>query len=115
MKEQLLYELGDPRNYITPDCIADFTAIQLQEAGEGRVRVRGVRGRAATPYMKISISYHWGWKATGTLVGSWPGALEKARAADRFERVWTRWGCGSTRSTLNFWGRTPATARLPLP
>jgi len=87
VKEQLLYELGDPRNYITPDCIADFTTVQLQDAGEGRVRVRGVRGRAATPYLKISISYHWGWKATGTLVYSWPGALEKARAADQIVRA----------------------------
>jgi hypothetical protein len=87
VKEQLLYELGDPRNYITPDCIADFTTIQLSEAGPDRVRVQGVRGRAATPYLKISISYHWGWKATGTLVYSWPNALEKARAADRIVRA----------------------------
>ena len=87
VKEQLLYELGDPANYITPDCVADFTTIQLHEAGPDRVRVQGVRGRAATPYLKISISYHWGWKATGTLVYSWPEALEKARTADRIVRA----------------------------
>ena len=87
VKEQLLYELGDPANYITPDCVADFTTIQLHEAGPDRVRVQGVRGRAATPYLKISISYHWGWKATGTLVYSWPEAIEKARTADRIVRA----------------------------
>lgn len=87
VKEQLLYELGEPANYITPDCVADFTTIQLHEAGPDRVRVQGVRGRAATPYLKISISYHWGWKATGTLVYSWPEALEKARIADTIVRA----------------------------
>ncbi len=40
VKEQLLYELGDPKHYITPDCVADFTSIRLAEDGENRVRVR---------------------------------------------------------------------------
>ncbi|MGI8988386.1 MAG: acyclic terpene utilization AtuA family protein, partial [Bryobacteraceae bacterium] len=82
VKEQLLYELGDPRNYITPDCVADFTSIQLQDAGPDRVRVSGIRGGARPPTLKLSISYANGWKAIGTLVYSWPQSLEKARAAD---------------------------------
>ena len=86
VKEQLLYELGDPRNYITPDCIADFTTIQLADAGPDRVRVSGIEGRPRTDSLKLSISYSYGWKATGTLVYSWPQALEKARAADRIVR-----------------------------
>ena len=86
IKEQLLYELGDPQSYITPDCVADFTSIQLEETGPDRVRVRGIRGAARPPSLKLSISYSNGWKAIGTLVYSWPQALEKARAADRVVR-----------------------------
>ena len=86
VKEQLLYELGDPRNYITPDCVADFTSIQLADAGPDRVRVSGIRGASRPPSLKLSVSYANGWKAVGTLVYSWPQALEKARAADRIVR-----------------------------
>jgi hypothetical protein len=86
VKEQLLYELGDPQNYITPDCVADFTSVQLEDAGRDRVRVSGIRGGARPPSLKLSISYANGWKAVGTLVYSWPQALEKARAADRVVR-----------------------------
>ena len=86
VKEQLLYELGDPRNYITPDCIADFTSIHLEDAGPNRVRVSGIRGGPRPPSLKLSISYSNGWKAIGTLVYSWPQALEKARAADLIVR-----------------------------
>jgi len=86
VKEQLLYELGDPKNYITPDCIADFTSIRLEDAGPDRVRVTGIRGGPRPPTLKLSISYSNGWKAIGTLVYSWPQALEKSRAADRIVR-----------------------------
>ncbi|MGH9665194.1 MAG: acyclic terpene utilization AtuA family protein, partial [Bryobacteraceae bacterium] len=86
IKEQLLYELGDPKQYITPDCVADFTTIELRDAGPDRVRVCGVRGRERTPMLKLSISYMYGWKAIGTLVYSAPQATEKARAADTIVR-----------------------------
>ncbi len=86
VKEQLLYELGDPKNYITPDCVADFTSIRLEDCGPDRVRVSGIRGGPRPPSLKLSISYANGWKAIGTLVYSWPQALEKARAADEIVR-----------------------------
>jgi hypothetical protein len=86
IKEQLLYELGDPGNYITPDCVADFTSIRLKDVGPDRVRVSGIRGGARPAMLKLSISYANGWKAVGTLVYSWPQALEKARAADAIVR-----------------------------
>src|SRR3989440_4475548 len=87
VKEQLLYELGDPERYITPDCVADFTSVRLNGAGPDRVRVSGIRGRERPPTLKLSISYANGWKAIGTLVYSWPQALEKARAADAIVRA----------------------------
>jgi hypothetical protein len=86
VKEQLLYELGDPRNYITPDCIADFTSIRLEDSGPDRVRVTGIRGGPRPPSLKLSIAYANGWKAIGTLVYSWPQAREKAVAADAIVR-----------------------------
>jgi hypothetical protein len=86
VKEQLVYELGDPGRYITPDCVADFTTIQLRDDGPDRVLVSGIRGRPKPPTLKTSITYTAGWKAVGTLVYSWPDALEKARGADRIVR-----------------------------
>ncbi len=87
IKEQLLYEMGDPTSYITPDAVADFTTIRLSEEGPDRVRISGVRGGPPTATLKVSISYHAGWKASGTLVYAWPDALDKARAADRLLRA----------------------------
>lgn len=86
VKEQLLYEMGDPARYITPDGVADFTSIQLSQEGDDRVRVHGVRGSRATDMLKVSIAYASGYKAVGTLVYAWPDAVEKARAADRILR-----------------------------
>jgi hypothetical protein len=86
IKEQLLYEMGDPREYITPDCIADFTTIHLKQDGDNRVRFTGIHGKPATPFYKVSISYSAGFKATGTLMYSWPDAYAKAQASDRILR-----------------------------
>src|SRR5205085_3626298 len=72
VKEQLVYEMGDPREYITPDCVADFTTIRLEDVGRDRVRVYGVRGRPATDSVTVSVSYSAGFKAVGTLVYAWP-------------------------------------------
>ncbi|MBC8028954.1 MAG: DUF1446 domain-containing protein [Pyrinomonadaceae bacterium] len=87
VKEQLVYEMGDPREYITPDCVADFTTVNLEYEGRDRVRVYGIEGRPATDTFKVSISYSAGYKAVGTLVYSWPDAYDKARAADRILRA----------------------------
>jgi hypothetical protein len=84
--EQLVYEMGDPRRYITPDGVADFTTIMLGQAGKDRVKVSGIRGGPRTPMLKVSIAYFYGYKAVGTLVYSWPDALDKAKAADRILR-----------------------------
>ncbi len=86
VKEQLLYEMGDPHSYITPDCVADFTTIHLDQAGPDRVRFSGIRGHAATEFYKVSISYSAGFKAIGSMVYAWPDAYKKARAADQILR-----------------------------
>lgn len=81
VKEQLLYEIGDPKSYITPDCIADFTSIQLVDEGPNRVRVTGIKGTEKTPFYKVSASYLSGFKLSTTLVYAWPDALKKATIA----------------------------------
>ena len=86
VSEQCVYEMGDPHSYITPDVVADFTTIHLAADGENRVRVFGIKGRPATDKLKVSIAYRAGFKAVGTLVYSWPDALEKAQLADRVLR-----------------------------
>lgn len=84
--EQLVYEMGDPKDYITPDVVADFSSIQLEEVGKDQVRVTGVKGAPATDKLKVSIGYKAGFKAVGTLVYSWPDAYEKAQLADKILR-----------------------------
>jgi hypothetical protein len=86
VKEQLLYEMGDPHEYITPDVVADFASINLAADGENRVRVFGIKGHPNTEFYKVSIAYSAGWKAVGTLVYSWPDAYKKAQAADKILR-----------------------------
>lgn len=84
--EQLVYEIGDPENYITPECIADFTSIKLEQVGNNRVKVYDVKGKPPTKFYKVSASYFDGFSAVGTLTYTWPKALTKAKAADRILR-----------------------------
>lgn len=86
---QLLYEMGDPKNYLGPDCVADFTTIQMADDGPNRVRISGVKGRAPTPTYKVSMAYNDGYKIVGQLVVTGPDAVDKANVcADIvFERM----------------------------
>ena len=84
--EQLVYEIGDPRAYLTPDCGADFTSIHLEPAGPDRVRCTGVRGRPATSTYKVSISFAAGFRAIGSVAYAWPDAYRKAQAGARILR-----------------------------
>jgi hypothetical protein len=86
VSEQIVYEMGDPASYITPDVVADFTSIRLSEEGADRGRVSGIRGGPRTDFLKVSIAYSDGWKAVGTLVYAWPDAAAKASSADRILR-----------------------------
>lgn len=88
VSEQLLYEISDPTEYISPDAIADFTSIRLAEEGKDRVRVSGIQGRPKTPFLKVSASYLAGYKATGQVTLCGPRAAEKARLAAHV--VWKR-------------------------
>ncbi len=84
--EQLLYEIGDPKEYITPDCVADFTSIHLEDLGKDRVKVFGIKGKPATDFYKVSMSYNDGYSAQGNLTYTWPDAMGKAKVADKILR-----------------------------
>lgn len=86
VKEQLVYELGDPKEYITPDVVADFSSIKLQQIAENRVRVYDIKGQKDTPFYKVSISYFDGYTCIGQLTYAWPEALQKAQKADEIIR-----------------------------
>ena len=86
--EQLVYEMGNPSRYLTPDCVVDFTSIQLQQQGTDRVLVHDIQGGEATDSYKVSISYLEGYKATGQLTIGGPDALPKARICA--EALWGR-------------------------
>ncbi len=103
--EQILYEMGDPRNYISPDTRVDFTSFILAEESRDRVRISGVKGLPATDTYKVSFSYHAGWKAHGQLTISGPRALRKARLTA--EIIWKRLeqaGCRFEHSSTEYLG-----------
>ena len=87
--EQLLYEIGDPRAYVMPDVTCDFTGVQLTQAGEHRVAVRGAIGRAPTDTLKVSATYADGWRNMGFLTIAGDDAVRKAHrtGAALFERM----------------------------
>lgn len=81
VKEQLLYEVTDPRAYATPDVIADFSGVRLAAAGPDRIAVSGARGRAQPRQLKVSIGYHAGWVSEGEISYAGANALARARLA----------------------------------
>ncbi len=78
-KEQFLYEVLDPANYITPDVVVDVSGAAIRQQGENRVRVEGIRGRRRPDTLKLCVGYHKGWKTVSMLSFAWPDAYEKAR------------------------------------
>lgn len=79
VKEQLLYEIGDPDNYISPDAIVSFLSLKLDELPDNRVRVSGAKGRPTTDYYKVTATYRAGFRASGTLTIIGRDAVAKAR------------------------------------
>jgi hypothetical protein len=78
IKEQIVYEMGNPKEYISPDVIADFQTINIQSNGENSVKVAGIKGRPSTKTYKVSMAYEDGFKASGTIIISGPNAIAKA-------------------------------------
>ncbi|MCE5317657.1 MAG: DUF1446 domain-containing protein [Parachlamydia sp.] len=79
VKEQLLYEIGDPGRYLSPDATVSFLSLVLEDAGPNRVRVSGAKGSAPPETLKVSVAYRDGFKVEGMLAIIGPEAAKKAR------------------------------------
>ncbi len=79
VKEQLVYEIGDPDQYLSPDCTVSFLNVEVNSVGRNRVEVRGARGRPRPETLKVSATYRDGFRAAGTLTVFGPQAVMKAR------------------------------------
>lgn len=92
VKEHLVYEISDPRNYLMPDAVADFTSLSLDAVGTDRVRVSGVKGKPAPDLLKLVVGYQDGWIGETMAFFPWPNAYDRACKArdtmlERFERM----------------------------
>jgi hypothetical protein len=92
IKEHLLYEINDPRRYIMPDGVADFTSLTLEETGRDKVRLTNMTGQPRPDMLKLVVGYEDGWIGEGMLFFPWPNALARAEKAkqtliERFERL----------------------------
>ncbi len=80
VKEQLLYEVHDPANYITPDVTLDFSGVSLHEVGSDRVEVEGVRGKPAPERLKATVCFEGGWLGEGEISLAGPNCLARAKS-----------------------------------
>jgi hypothetical protein len=80
-KEQLLYEVHDPKQYFQPDVVADFSQVSVEEIAPDRVRVSGGRGTKRTGTLKVSVGYVDGFIGEGQISYAGPGALARGRLA----------------------------------
>ena len=100
VKEQLLYEIGDPGNYLSPDATVSFLTLGIEQLGVDRVRVAGATGRAPPPTYKVSATYRDGFKSHGQLTVFGHDAVKKARhAGEALLRKLAEQGC-TFRETL---------------
>lgn len=83
VKEQMLYEVHDPANYLTPDVVVDFTTARLEQVGPNRVRVSGIGGKPRTPTLKVSIGCTEGFIGEDMFFYAGPGALRRAELAKK--------------------------------
>lgn len=87
VKEHLVYEIGDPKRYLMPDGIADFTTLKVKQEGPDRVRVSGCTGLPRPDTLKVQIGYEDGYIGEGLLLFPWPHALQRAQRAEEVIRA----------------------------
>lgn len=86
VKEQLLYEVHDPANYLTPDVVVDLSGVTVREVGPDRVEVSGIAGKPAPERLKTTVCYEGGWQGEAEISYAGPNALARAQLAARILR-----------------------------
>lgn len=81
VKEQLIYELQDPANYFTPDCVADFQMVSALQEGKDRVKLTGASGKPHNGCYKVSVGYRDGYIGEGEISYGGANALARAKLA----------------------------------
>jgi len=79
--EQLLYEIQDPSAYLTPDVVADFSHVSIEQAALNRVQIRGGKGHRRPETLKVSVGYRDGYVGEAQISYAGPGALARAQLA----------------------------------
>lgn len=102
LREQLVYEMGNPAQYISPDVVADFSQLQLEQIAPNRVLVKNAKGYPSTPFLKVSMAYEDGYKATSSIVISGGRVYKKAQ---EFEKIfWNRLNLSFLKQNTEFVG-----------
>jgi len=105
VKEQLLYEIGDPANYLSPDATVSFLSLRVMDEGNNRVRVSGATGRPPSDKYKVSATYRAGFRASGLLTIFGQDAVTKARRCGELVLARLRdSGCEPERSNVECLG-----------
>jgi hypothetical protein len=86
VKEHLVYEVHDPRNYIMADGIADLSQVRLETLGPDRVKVTGFQGKKRPDRLKLCLGFEDGWIGESEISVCWPDAYQKAQFCERFLR-----------------------------
>jgi hypothetical protein len=104
-KEQILYEVHDPANYITPDVNVDISHVTLNQVGENLVKVGEIKGKPRPDQLKLCVGYHAGYKVETYLCYAWPDAYDKARyAADILMKKMKRKGLKAEEIRIDYLG-----------
>jgi hypothetical protein len=99
LSEQLIYEIGDPAHYLTPDVDADFSQVRLTQLAKDRVQVEGAKGQAAPERFKVSLAYRDGYAVSSMLAVCGRNAGQKARACGELVLERLKLAGGSPRQT----------------
>lgn len=100
VKEQLLYEIHDPKKYITPDCIADFTTVRLEQIAKDEVLVYHAKGTKRPETLKVSVGYHAGYLGEGEISYAGSTAVERAKLAEHIVKERLKKICPNLKTDL---------------
>lgn len=105
LREQLLYEVHDPRHYVTPDVDVDMTTLCMEEIGPDQVRIIGATGRPAPEMLKVVAGYEDGYMGQAMIGYAWPDALAKAQlAAQIIQQQMKRVGLKTEETLVEYMG-----------